>query len=246
MEVENAEGPVDFVVTPSGYRAALYDADQVRARALESGHLKEPLFQTVDWCEHFLGRPSSLVGRTGNVCPFVPEAMMRCSLKFAVIPLAHQGVAAIAEIEGVVAAFRDQFVGAEEAQGKIDIFGSRIMIFPDVTAEEAFEVIDPPQRKLKPTFVERGLMLGEFHPLSKTPGLRNAAFRPLRSPIPLLAIRHMVESDIDFLIQPSDPAVTRVQSIKAYLQALGTSMSLASQTRAIEALRLAEAELENS
>jgi hypothetical protein len=240
MEVEKIEASVEVVVTPSGYRATLYNADEVRA--LEFGSMSGPLVETVDWCEHFLGRPSSLVGRTGNVCPFVPEAMMRGSLKFAVIALKNRGVSAIAEIEGVVAAFRDQFLAAEELQGKIDIFGSRIMIFPDVTAEEAADVIDPPQRKLKPTFVKRGLMLGEFHPLSRTPGLRNSAFRPLRSPIPLLAIRHMVESDIDFLVQPSDPAPMRVRSIKAYLHALGSSMSIASQTRAIEALRMAEAE----
>jgi hypothetical protein len=85
-------------------------------------------------------------------------------------------------------------------------------------------------------------MLGEFHALTQTPGLRNSDFRPLRSPIPLLAIRHMVESDIDFLTQPSDPAPTRVRSIKAYLQFLGPSMSVASQIKAKQALKLAEAE----
>jgi len=117
-----------------------------------------------------------------------------------------------------------------------------VLIFPEVTPEQAAEVIDGPQRKMKPTFVKEGLMLGEFHPISLSPGLRNPAFRPLRSPIPLLVIRHMVESDIDFLSRPFDPAPIRMQSLKAYLQFLGSSLSIASHAKAKEALKVAEAE----
>jgi len=241
MDLEKIEAPTEFVITPAGYRATLYNADEVRALPCSVEH--DLLVKTVDWCIDFLGRPSDLVGRTGNVCPFVPEAMMRGSLKFSVLPLRKRGVAAKEEIAGIVNAFRDHFVAKEEADGKIDIFGSMIMLFPDVTPEEAGDVIDPTQRKLKPTFVKEGLMLGEFHPFSPTPGLRNPAFRPLRSPIPLLAIRHMVESDVDFLMAPNDPPPTRVQSLKAYLQFLGPSLSLASQLKAKEALKLAEEEL---
>lgn len=91
-------------------------------------------------------------------------------------------------------------------------------------------------RKLKPSFVQAGLMLGEFHPFNRTPGLRNKDFRPLRSPVPPLAIRHMAESDVDFLTAPNDPAPMQVKSLKAYLQFLGPSLSLASRTKAQEAL----------
>ena len=239
-EAEEMRVPADYVTLPSGGRADLYSADQVRA--LNPGGENDLLIETVDWCENFLGRPSPLVGRTGNVCPFVPESMMRGSLKFSVLRLANRGTAAMGEIEDIVVAFREHFLEIERAQGKIDIFGSWVMIYPDVTAEEAVDVIDPPQRKMKPTFVKEGLMLGEFHPLSQSPGLRNDAFRPLRSPIPLLVIRHMVESDIDFLSRPFDPAPIRIQSLKAYLQFLGSSMSVASQIKAKEALQVAEAE----
>jgi hypothetical protein len=143
----------------------------------------------------------------------------------------------------MIDACREHFLGRETVDGKIDIFGSMVLIFPDVTNEEASQVIDPSQRELKPSFVREGLMLGEFHKFSPTPGLRNKSFRPLRSPIPLLAIRHMVESDVDFLMAPNDPAPTRVKSLKAYLKFLGPSLSVASQLKAKEALRLAEAEV---
>jgi hypothetical protein len=241
METETEPMPmsVDFLVTPSGLRADLFSGDQVRGLGLESDH---ELVRIVDWCENFLGKPSDLVGRTGNVCPFVPEAMMRGSLKFAVVALRNRGVAAVPEIEETILACREYFLAKEKAAGKHDIFFSMVIIFPAVTKEEAQKVIDPPQRKLKPTFVKEGLMLGEFHPFSSTPGLRNLSFRPLRSPVPLLAIRHMVESDIDFLMAPNDPAEHRVKSLTAYLQFLGPSLSVASQIKAKEALKIAEAE----
>jgi hypothetical protein len=229
----------DFVTTASGLRADFFSGDEVRSLGLDAGH---ELVRIVDWCENFLGKPSGLVGRSGNVCPFVPEAMMRGALKLAVVALTKRGAEAVPEIEEMIDACREHFVSRESVDGKIDIFGSMVLIFPDVGNEEAPLVIDPSQRKLKPSFVREGLMVGEFHPFSATPGLRNKSFRPLRSPIPLVAIRHMVESDVDFLMAPSDPAPTRVKSLKAYLKFLGPSLSIATQIKAKEALRVAEAQ----
>jgi hypothetical protein len=229
----------DFVVTASGLRADFVTADEARALGAEAGG---ELLRIVDWCENFLGKPHADVGRSGNVCPFVPEALMRGSLKFASVALRARGAEAVPEIEEMVDACREHFVGGEAGAGKMDIFGSMVLIFPDVTAEEAPLVLDPSQRKLKPSFVREGLMLGEFHPFNATPGLRNAQFRPLRSPVPLLAIRHMVESDVDFLMAPNDPPATRIKSLRAYLKFLGPSLSMASQAKAKEGLRLAEAQ----
>ncbi len=242
-DAEQTGMPSDFVIAPGGVRVDLYNADEVRA--LKPGTANDLLKQTVDWCENFLGKPSGLMGRSGNVCPFVPEAMMRGSLKFAIVPLKNRGEDAIGEIEEIATAFREHFLENEKTHGKIDIFGSWVMLFPDVAPEEASQVIDVPQRDLKPGFVKEGLMIGEFHPLSPSPGLRSLAFRPLRSPVPLLAIRHMVESDIDFLSRPVDPPHIRIQSLKAYLQFLGSSMSVVSQAKARDGLRAAEAEAES-
>jgi hypothetical protein len=239
VESETPLQSKDFVVSRSGLRADLFSADEVRRLPIDADH---ELMRTVTWCEDFLGRPHPMVGRRGNVCPFIPEALMRSSLKFAVVALHRRGVDSVVEIEDMVEACREHFLAKEEADGNIDIFGSLILIFPDITSEEAPAVIDRTQRKLKPGFVQEGLMLGEFHSLSDTPGLRSRDFRPLRSPIPLLAIRHMVESDVDFLMALNDAAATRVKSLKAYLNFLGPSLGTTTLVRAREALRVAEAE----
>ena len=48
-------------------------------------------------------------------------------------------------------------------------------------------------------FVERGLMIGEFHSANNATGLRNTSFYPLRTPYPCLAVRHMVPGDFVFM-----------------------------------------------
>ncbi len=254
----------DFLLTGTGLRVDFFTADEIRALALRPDH---SIIEIVDWAENFLAKPSALVGRSGNVCPFIPQAMLKNRLKFSVVFFRNQGLAAVPEIEDLIECSRDYFRAKEKAQIEkdrakregsngqtpvqqkdggstedIDLFGSLVMIFPQITKEQAGTVIDPPQRKYKSTFVKLGLMLGEFHPLSPTPGLRSAAFRPLRSPIPLLAIRHMVESDIDFLISPNDPPEVRVESISAYIYFLGSSLSPASRRKAEAALAKAKAE----
>jgi hypothetical protein len=71
-----------------------------------------------------------------------------------------------------------------------------VILFPGA----APTVIDVVQLELKGSFVEQGLMLGQFHDRPPVDGgLWNAAFRPLRCPVPLLAIRHMVPTDLPFL-----------------------------------------------
>jgi len=55
------------------------------------------------------------------------------------------------------------------------------------------------QQELKPEFVAKGIMIGQFHPYCLESGLWNQNFRPLQAPVPLLAIRYMVLTDFPFL-----------------------------------------------
>lgn len=216
-----------------------YTAGQIRALKSEA----DVLSTVLDWVETFLARPHSDLGRDGKVCPFVPESLARNTLQFFVVRLAEKDPNDTSVIERHVQHFRDYFLNQERMEGKADIFRSLLMIFPDVKAEEAPQLIDSVQKKLKPLFVKEGLMLGEFHALNNAPGLRNPNFHPLRSPIPLLAIRHMVESDLDFLNRMHDHASARIQFLTAYLQFLGGTLSAANRMRAQEALAAAEQEI---
>jgi hypothetical protein len=92
-----------------------------------------------------------------------------------------------------------------------------LILFPDVRVEEAVSLIDEVKEELKASFVERGLMLGEFHATNDSPGLRNPAFKPLRSSIPMLAIRRMVSTDYLFLNRADYDPATRLRYLEAYL-----------------------------
>jgi hypothetical protein len=112
------------------------------------------------------------------------------------------------------------FVATDSPSGE-QMLHATLILFPDVSPEEAPDLIDRTKEELKSSFVERGLMLGEFHRRNESPGIHNPNFRPLRSPIPMLAIRHMVSSDFIFLNRPDYDAATRLRYLEAYLSAPG-------------------------
>ena len=172
------------------------------------------LIEIMEWVKNFLGRPHPNLGRPGAVCPFVPYSLKSNSIHLAVIRTKDLYPQQLAEVVG---SYRDIFLSIEVKEQELAINRAFLLIFPDIDLEDAPKLVDSVQQKLKPLFVESGLMIGEFHKRNETPGLHNPNFRPLRSPIPLLAIRFMVEADLPFLESPADPYL-RIRYLEAYLK----------------------------
>ncbi len=200
------------------------------------------LIETMEWVRNFLGKPHPDLGRSGPVCPFVPSALQLNAIRMRVIRSSHLEHK---KIEEIVRSYRDIFLEIEPQTGEAALNKAILLIFPDVRTEEAFKLIDGVQQELKPFFVEAGLMLGEFHKRNESPGLRNQNFRPLRSPIPMLAIRFMVEVDLPFLQRASDKPHLRIKYLEAYLQRLSKVIKdERNLNNAVEALALARTQLE--
>jgi hypothetical protein len=195
--------------------------------------------QVMTWVETFLGRPNPNLGRPGSVCPFVPRALQLDTIRLGIVR--SHGLSA-AQIEEMVKGYRDYFLTMEPSQGDLAVYKAILLVFPDVEAEEAPELIDGVQQKLKPFFVEEGLMLGEFHSYNQSPGLHNPDFRPLRSPVPMLAIRFMAESDLPFLSRANDAPAVRIRYLEAYLKRWADSSSEAQLRRARQFLAQAYAQ----
>lgn len=190
-------------------------AELFTSRQLELFEENADVFrQITSWVKTYLARPHKDLGRPGPVCPFAPEALMRSSIRIAVVRLRRDPER---EIEASVNHFRRVFHEMEPRSGDASVYKAILLAFPDVSAADAPRLIDVCKERLKPEFVNEGLMLGEFHVLNESPGLHNPDFRPLRCPVPLLAIRHVVYSDIVFLNRPSDPPERRIRFLKAYL-----------------------------
>ena len=113
------------------------------------------------------------------------------------------------------------FEKLEPSKGKLRQFKAVILIFPDIKPSEAHEIIDAVQVQAKEFFVERGLMCGEFHETNNASGLRNPNFFPLRTPLPCLAIRHMVPGDIAFMTLDDYPVQMRVKLLRGFLDVFG-------------------------
>lgn len=216
--------------------AALYTPSQVDQLADNEPVLAE----TMDWIRNFLGKPHRDLGRPGFVCPYIPQSLEMETVWLSVVRLEEPTQE---QIEEIVTRFRQVFLNLEPRDTKAAINKAIVLIFPDVTDEQAPKLIDAVQQRLKPYFTEMGLMLGEFHQYNNTPGLRNEAFYPLRSPYPMLAIRHMVHSDLPFLATESAPAEVRAGYLKAYLQRLGQVLTKNKLEEAVAALTKAELEL---
>lgn len=201
----------------------------------------DDLNQTVQWFKNFLAKPHANLGRAGAVCPFAPRALKLNTVRVAAIRTEGMNQT---QIEELVCRYRDQFLQLAPTSGEMAFYKAIMLVFPDVSAEQAPELIDEVQRKLKPYFVEQGLMIGEFHQHNDTPGLHNPDFRPLRSPVPMLAIRFMAESDLPFLERVTDEPQLRAQYLSAYLKQMEPIVkNPAKLTAARNALALAQAQM---
>jgi hypothetical protein len=199
------------------------------------------LIEIQNWIKGFLARHHVDLGRTGPVCPYVPHALKSDAIKMAVIHTENNSLQEIAEI---VTHYRQIFLQeAARKEQDLKIYQAFLLIFPDIHQDEAGDIIDHVQRQLKPFFVELGLMLGEFHQRTESVGLHSSKFRPLRSPIPLLAIRFMSEFDLPFLQSPHNPHL-RIRYLEIYLQRFSHRIKDESKLKSIHAmLALAKQEI---
>src|SRR5207342_2529130 len=73
--------------------------------------------------------------------------------------------------------------------------------FPSMTDAKGIASLKVVQGQFRLACLLEGLMIGRFDPFSEDIGLWNPEFRPMRSPIPMLALRHLVENDAPFVLR---------------------------------------------
>jgi hypothetical protein len=155
-------------------------------------HLK-PLTEIVEWIENFLCCPHPDLGRRGPVCAFTKKSLEKgfCWLTVyeAEQPTCEEICDKVIKYQhwyGEIAPHEDE----EDAQYK-----TLLILFPYLQEGEAQKLLEKVQKVLEADFIAKNLLLGHFYPQSEQPGLWSAKFRPMVAPIPLLAIRHIVQMD---------------------------------------------------
>lgn len=186
---------------PTDPALSLYEiSDLVGAGAPEGnepGSDQAIVQQVFAWAQAYLCQPHPELGRSGPVCPFTRPSIRKQTFYVAVHRAPALDEAAVTD---VAARYRDWFMDLAPLTRPDAQYVTINVVFPEVGPEGWYTLIEATQTRLKPSYVERGIMIGEFHPgpPPKT-GLWNPEFHPLQSPVPLLSIRHMVPTDFAFL-----------------------------------------------
>jgi hypothetical protein len=149
------------------------------------------------WATEYLVAPHADLGRTGPVCPYSAASIRNETFW---VGCADAADLTVDDVEKITADVIPVFYDLSPVDGPDAVVKAILILFPQITD---YGIIDQAQRRLKEKSIPAGLMIGQFYPGCDEPGVRNSAFRPLQSPIPLLAIRYMVGSDFPFLAPQS-------------------------------------------
>jgi len=155
----------------------------------------EPDHVLANWVRAYLMRPHAELGRAGAVCPFTPVSA-RLDALLVGTSRATDEEDILAVMGKALAAF--DAIGCPPEQRH---FRSVIVAFPNCGGDVGRARLKAAQNRLRPESIYRGKMIGLFEPESQDKGLINPDFRPLRSPVPLLAIRMLVENDAPFVLR---------------------------------------------
>jgi hypothetical protein len=194
----------------------------------------------LEWVSSYIVKPHTQLGRKGVVCPFVPSSLAFNVLWFALLPGVPADEREMCEtVTRYMRIYEKLPVPCERARDLTTL----ILVCSDITQAQAISLVGHVHQQMKPTLVGNGHMLGEFYAANEAHGVHNEAFRPLRSPIPLLVYRQMVPNDLVFLTEPTDPPQQRINFVSAYLRVLGDRLSDERAHEARSALAAAEREL---
>jgi uncharacterized protein DUF6875 len=150
-----------------------------------------------EWVTSYLMTSHPELGRSGEVCPFTRRAYQLDTIRIGVSFAASRDSALITKL------MRDCLrrlasIPCDDAARQLRTI---IIGFPNLRTADDVLALRGVQRRLALRCLWDGLMIGRFHPDSEDEGLWNPDFRPMRAPIPLLAVRHLVRNDAPFALR---------------------------------------------
>jgi hypothetical protein len=155
-----------------------------------------------DWIKTFVVKPHKDLGRAGPVCPFVPGALERKTLWLSPEQIADRDVPDVVEL---INGYQRLFLDAQPTDGDDANYKVIVVVFSDLSADRAQGVFDDVLQHLAvPSYVEDGIVFGPFYEGHEGTAIYNSSFRPFRSPVPFLFVRHGVISDWKFFLDNED------------------------------------------
>ncbi|TDV57407.1 DUF6875 domain-containing protein [Actinophytocola oryzae] len=147
------------------------------------------------WLAGYVTQPHDDIGRPGAICPFVEPSMRVDALTLREWPVTTE--CTVTELLSVIDRMAEAFLTSAHNGGNAALHAV-VVALPGLVPER-HRLLDEAHATAKTGLVRRGLMLGQFHPTCDERAARNERFPVSRSPLPLLAIRHMAFHDVLFL-----------------------------------------------
>lgn len=175
----------------------------------------------LDWLAGFIMRPHAELGRRGAVCPFARPVHDEGSLVFCAWDVKELPFEIFLSVLNRLPAFYHRLFAC--THGKSRLFS--VCIFVNGLEEGQYsKYIDEAHSMSKPVFMEAGLMIGEFHPLSVTKGVHSKSFRPMRSSRPAFVVRAITPHDAIFIDRDDSPAEVRLHELSHYKLWVGDAL----------------------
>jgi hypothetical protein len=206
----------------------VYSAQEVT----EQADAVPDLMAALTWARDYLTHPHPDLGRTGAVCPYVRGALDAGTLWFGRVLTDDPSEEAVAD---GISAFREPFRELVPRERTTGPQKALVVTFPNLPAQQVGPLLGGVARRVKLAFVEDGLLPGPAYPGNPTPSA-HSTFPSMASPVPLVAIRNLFETDLNFLNRPYDPPEIRARFVASFLHYVGPELSAPRRAAAESAL----------
>lgn len=153
-----------------------------------------PMARLTEWLTAYPMNAHAELGRPGTVCPFVKKAALLDTLRIAICPASPQD-----EDDVFTLARRawSDLLQIPAPPGK-ERLRTIVIGFPNCDSSDGLAMLQRVFKRHKYYTLTRFRMMAFFHAHSDIHGLWNPDFRPMRSPMPVLGARYMIEQDAVF------------------------------------------------
>ncbi|CAB3810211.1 hypothetical protein LMG28688_07179 [Paraburkholderia caffeinitolerans] len=166
-------------------------------------------------------KPHAELGRRGAVCPFARPVHNDDSLVFCVWNASNLRFNDFLCVLKKIS--ESYFRLLDRMHGNSKLFSMCVFV-QGIEDYQYGQYIDEAHSLTKPAFMEAGLMLGEFHPLSLTKGTHSETFLPMRSNQPAFVVRAMSPHDALFIDRADSPAEVRLRELRHYQRWVGDAL----------------------
>lgn len=154
------------------------------------------------WAHDYLMQDHPQIARPyapNTVCPYVAPSIKNDAFFFAF----HREINGEAPepILRLLARYAERLRAHRPYRDSEQVHKALLVVFPKLD-QKRHGVLDVVHRLAKDSMVEKGLMIGQFHPHCRTPAAHNPAWKDVSAcPIALIAMRFMAVHDLVFLAE---------------------------------------------